>query len=315
MSDNNSRFQKVFVGQAVQKMDSSPDWGSYSKIILRVSEDEGYVAGDDSGLTLEADCPWATQAMADNLLASLQGKSYKPYDGKKAIITPAAEIGDGMTSDGFYSGIYSLSRTFSKLSAADIAAPMDTEVQHEFQYIDANDRRFVRKMKEIQVEFQILNDRMVAKVGGDNSQFGWEMIESGMTWWANGSKVMEVDKDGLSVTGTIKGGSVLTGNLYIGEKSISDMISAATLRDGANSGYNWANGGYGGYGSRWDYSLTGGGFGFNYNGATQYSGSYPDYFGVTTGLRFRHTLYTSTVQIQANNGTFQCIGAVVGGGD
>lgn len=292
-------------------MDSAPDWGSYSKVVLRTGDGEGYVAGDDSGITLEADCPWATQAMADALLVSLQGKSYKPFTGQSAYITPAAEIGDGMTSDGFYSGIYSMSRVFSKISAADIAAPSDTEVQHEFQYIDANDRRFVRKMKEIQVEFQILSDKMVAKVGGEHSSFGWEMMESGMTWWANGSKVMEVDSNGLSVTGTIKGGSAILGTLYVGGTDASNQISATTLRTGAQwpttnyrSGYT--NGGW---------SLTGGGYGFNYYGAAQYNGSYPSYFGVTTGFQFKHTLYTNVVQIQANNGTFQCIGAAVGGGD
>lgn len=292
-------------------MDSAPDWGSYSKVVLRTGDGEGYVAGDDSGITLEADCPWATQAMADALLASLQGKSYKPFDGHSAYITPAAEIGDGMTSDGFYSGIYSMSRVFSKISAADIAAPSDTEVQHEFQYIDANDRRFVRKMKEIQVEFQILSDRMVAKVGGAHSSFGWEMIDTGMTWWSGGNKVMEINDEGLTVTGKIQSGSILTGDLYVGGESLSDKISAATLRTGAqwpttNYGSGYTNGGW---------ALTGGGFGFDYNGAAKYNGSYPGYFGVTTGFQFKHTLYTNVVQIQANNGTFQCIGAVVGGGD
>lgn len=298
--------EKVFVGQSIQQLNSSPDWGSYSKVILKTDEGEGYVAGDDSGLTLEAECPYANQAIADAVLASLQGKSYKPYDGSSAYITPAAEIGDGMTSDGFYSGIYSMSRKFSKVSAADIAAPSDTEVQHEIQYEPQSERKFTRKMKEISSALVQKVDSISAWVQGDQ-KFEWSLKEDCMEWKANDSTVMKISSAGLEVTGTIKGGSVITGTLEVGGANIDSSV----LRTGAQ----WPSTSYSGSYTNGDWSLTGGGYGFNYYGAAQYNGSYPDYFGVTTGLRFRHTLYTNVVQIQANNGTFQCIGAVVGGGD
>lgn len=265
---------KVFVGQSIQQLNSSPDWGSYSKVILRTGDGEGYEAGDDSGLTLEADCPYANQAIADAVLASLQGESYKPYDGSGAYITPAAEIGDGMSSDGFYSGIYSLSRKFSKISAADIAAPTDTEVQHEFQYVTQSDRRFTRKMKEISAEFAVMADQISAKVsqvGGDNSSFGWSMTVNGMEWYANGSQVMKVDSSGLEVTGTIKGGSIITGTLNVGGAD----IAASTLRTGAQ----WPTSSYGSTGyTNSGWSLTGGGYGFNFNDASQYNASGGTYF-------------------------------------
>lgn len=291
---------KVFVGQSIQQLNSSPDWGSYSKVILRTGDGEGYEAGDDSGLTLEADCPYANQAIADAVLASLQGESYKPYDGSGAYITPAAEIGDGMSSDGFYSGIYSLSRKFSKISAADIAAPTDTEVQHEFQYVTQSDRRFTRKMKEISAEFAVMADEISAKVsqtGGDNSSFGWSMKVDGMKWYADGSQVMKVDKNGLEVTGTIKGGSVLTGNLYIGGTSIDDKIAASTLRSGAQ----WPTSSYGetGY-TNGGWSLTGGGYGFNFNNATTWNTNvYPNYF------KSDYINAVSTLVFQGNACTWQ----------
>ena len=273
--------EKVFVGQAVQQLNSSPDWGSYSKVILKTGDGEGYVAGNDTGLTLEADCPYATQAIANAVLASLQGGSYKPYEGSRAYITPAAEIGDGMTSDGFYSGIYSLSRQFSKTAAADIGAPSDTEVQHEIQYVSQSDRKFTRKMKEISSEFAVMADEISAKVsevGGDNQSFGWSMTTEGMYWYANGTEIMRANSQGLKIIGTLESGSVITGNLYIGGTSVSDMISAATLRSGANSGYNWASGYYGSSGlTNWGYSLT---YANNYDNATTSATTsyYPSYF-------------------------------------
>lgn len=270
--------EKVFVGQAVQQLNSSPDWGSYSKVILKTGDGEGYVAGNDSGLTLEADCPYATQAIANAVLASLQGGSYKPYEGSRAYITPAAEIGDGMTSDGFYSGIYSLSRQFSKTAAADIGAPSDTEVQHEVQYVSQSERRFTRKMKEVNAELTIKMDKIFTQVTSGTSSFGWELSDTGMVWNSNGSPVMELKDSGLKIWGTLESGSVITGNLYIGGTSVSDMISAATLRSGANSGYNWASGYYGSSGlTNWGYSLT---YANNYDNATTSATTsyYPSYF-------------------------------------
>lgn len=267
--------EKVFVGQSIRQLSSSPDWGSYSKVILKTDEGEGYVAGDDSGLTLEAECPYASQAIADAVLASLQGKSYKPYDGSTAYITPAAEIGDGMTSDGFYSGIYSLSRKFSKVSAADIAAPSDTEVQHEIQYEPQSERKFTRKMKEISSALVQKVDSISAWVQGDQ-KFEWSLLEDCMEWKANNNTVMKISSAGLEVTGTIKGGSVLTGNLYIGGTSIDDKIAASTLRSGAQ----WPTSSYGetGY-TNGGWSLTGGGYGFNFNNATTWNTNvYPNYF-------------------------------------
>jgi len=260
--------EKVFVGQAVQQLNSSPDWGSYSKVILKTGDGEGYVAGNDSGLTLEADCPYATQAIANAVLASLQGGSYKPYEGSRAYITPAAELGDGMTSDGFYSGIYSLSRQFSKTAAADIGAPSNTEVQHEIQYVSQSDRKFTRKMKEISSEFAVLADEISAKVSSEHesTSFGWSMTEEGMYWYANGTEVMRANSQGLKIIGTLESGSVITGTLTVGDTA----IDASVLRQGATDGYNWGSGGgsYGDYASKGLYALAGGNYGFVFNTAT-----------------------------------------------
>ena len=298
--------EKVFVGQSIQQLSSSPDWGSYSKVILKTDDGEGYVAGDDSGLTLEAECPFASQAIADAVLADLQGKSYKPYDGSSAYITPAAEIGDGMTSDGFYSGIYSLSRKFSKVSAADIAAPSDTEVQHEIQYEPQSERKFTRKMKEISSALVQKVDSISAWVQGDQ-KFEWSLLEDCMEWKANNNTVMKISSAGLEVTGTIKGGSVLTGNLYIGGTSIDDKIAASTLRSGAQwptaaSGYgSYTNGGWSGIAGGYVYAT-------NSN-----SGTYPAFFKCTSFQT--NSIYLISSSNPANSGTLYNTTITIGGVD
>ena len=275
--------EKVFVGQSIQQLSSSPDWGSYSKVILKTDEGEGYVAGDDSGLTLEAECPYASQAIADAVLAELQGKSYKPYEGSTAYITPAAEIGDGMTSDGFYSGIYSMSRKFSKVSAADIAAPSDTEVQHEIQYEPQSERKFTRKMKEISSALVQKVDSISAWVQGDQ-KFEWSLMEDCMEWKANNNTVMKISSAGLEVTGTIKGGSVVAGSLTVDGASISPSLF--------RSGVQWPTSSYGSTGyTNGGWSLTGGGYGFNFNDM-QYSASAYARPIHASSFRYNGTQYT-----------------------
>lgn len=301
--------EKVFVGQSIQQLSSSPDWGSYSKVILKTDEGEGYVAGDDSGLTLEAECPYANQAIADAVLAELQGKSYKPYDGSSAYITPAAEIGDGMTSDGFYSGIYSLSRKFSKISAADIAAPSDTEVQHEIQYEPQSERKFTRKMKEISSALVQKVDSISAWVHGDQ-KFEWSLMEDCMEWKANNNTVMKISSAGLEVTGTIKGGSVVAGSLTVDGASITPSLF--------RSGVQWPSSSYGNTGyTNGGYSLTGGGYGFSFNNATSSTSyNWPSffrcnsfqcdtiYFGVNSSQK--GSLYLDTISIGGVNRKVVC---------
>lgn len=268
---------KFYIGKKVHEMQTSPYWGKITKVILNVNESEGYVSGNDTGLTLQADCPWATQAIADSVLASVQDVEYRPYTAAKAIIDPSAELGDAITADGIYSGIYTMSRTMSHLAAIDISSPCDTEVKHEFQYESQENRKFTRRMKEINAEFAIMAGEISAKVsqvGGDNSSFGWVMNETGMYWYANGTEVMRANQSGLEIQGTLKSGSIITGTLNVGGSN----IDASILRTGANDGYNWSNGGYGGYPSMASYSLNGSGYGFNFNNASQYNQNVGNYF-------------------------------------
>lgn len=266
----------MYVGKALTRLDTAPDFGAYTKVKLNISEESYVEAGDDSGQVLEADCPWATQATANAVLASLNGYRYRPYTGDGAVLEPAADLGDAITTNGFYSGIYRAEKTFSRTSRTNIAAPTDGEINHELQHKSADERRFTRKMREVSAELALKMDTIYAKVIDSTHSFGWELKSDGMDWKANGATVMKLDANGLKIVGELQSGSVITGTLNVGGTN----ITAAMLQSGASSGYSWANGSYGGY-TPWSYSLTGGGYGFNFNSASQYdSSSYGNYFHV-----------------------------------
>ena len=140
---------KVFIGPDVADLDYG-EKKVISKVVLTRSSDTWFEAGDDTGDTLECSNPWATQAMADAILAELQGSpAYLPYTAADALIDPAAEIGDGVTIGGIYSEIVSMDVQMDGTFSAGLAAPGVDEVEDEYPYRSAGDREAQRENKRI----------------------------------------------------------------------------------------------------------------------------------------------------------------------
>lgn len=140
---------KVFIGPDVADLDYG-EKKVISKVVLTRSSDTWFEAGDDTGDTLECSNPWATQAMADAILAELQGSpAYLPYTAADALIDPAAEIGDGVTIGGIYSEIVSMNVQMDGTFSAGLAAPGVDEVEDEYPYQSSGDREAQRENKRI----------------------------------------------------------------------------------------------------------------------------------------------------------------------
>ena len=192
------------IGKNAASLLVSQQFGAYSKVVINVTPELFYEAGNDTGRTLYIDCPWGTQAMADNILASLEGFQYQPYEAQSAILDPAAELGDGLTVNGVYGGIFKLTLRSGALHAADVSSPQDEEIDHEYQFTPASERKIERRLSNMQSELSVQADQIAAKVdetGGDPSSFGWSLTSSGFSLESNGSEVMKVDSTGLTVNG------------------------------------------------------------------------------------------------------------------
>lgn len=123
----------------------------YSKVRIIVGEDEEgtqlvYEAGDDSFRTLEIENPWGTQAIANSILAKIQGYAYKPFTADGAILNPVAEIGDAVSVGGVYSFLGSVDTTFSPIMSANISAPEDSTIDHEYPYESSEHKEIVRRV-------------------------------------------------------------------------------------------------------------------------------------------------------------------------
>ena len=125
---------KVFLGTRMAQLDTSPSLAPVSKVILAVDSENAYIAGNDTGRTVEVTCPYGTQEMANNILAALSSYTYTPAMAQDAILDPAAEIGDGLTMGGVYTVLAQATLTFDGLMTSDAGAPGQAEQESEYKY-------------------------------------------------------------------------------------------------------------------------------------------------------------------------------------
>ena len=240
-------MDKTFLGRSIE--DFSP--GIESKPITKVEllDENGDivgVAGTDSGKTLTAQNPDGTNEMAQAILSKVSGYTHIGYEGKNAMLDPAAEIGDAVTVSGHYVPIVSTDLTFDSLLAVNISAPDADELDDEYPYKSKTQRQIERNMavtrslitksaEEINLEIQGVDGRVsalqltldgVTITGSD----GVTRINGGMIQ-ANSVTATQIDATNLKVkaaniTGTLSASQIQTSSIYVGD--LADGSSYAT---------------------------------------------------------------------------------------
>lgn len=220
--------------QRAENVEIAPLFNTYSKVILTIDDETQASSGTGSGRTLELDNPlFGSQAVAAKMLQRLRGYQYQPYSAQGALVDPAAEMGDAISVNDVYGGIYTRERNFSRLMITDVSAPNDEEINHEYKYETPTERKLKREMEDVRATFAIQSDRIearVAKIGGNNNSFGWVLTDSGHTWYSGSKQVMKVSSSGLEITGKITATSG-----YIGNGSQGFEISSRSLFNGMTS--------------------------------------------------------------------------------
>ena len=224
----------INVMQKVDSVDISPLFNTYSKVVINIDDETQASTGNDSGRTLELTNPlFGSQTVATKVLERLRGYQYQPYKAVGAILDPAAEIGDAISANDVYGGIYTRDRLFGRLMKATVSAPHDEEINHEYTYETPVERKLKREMGNVKAEFSIQATQIAAKVsqvGGTNSSFGWTLTDSAHTWYAGNTAVMKVNSSGLEVYGKVTATSG-----YIGNSSSGFEITATAIRNGMTS--------------------------------------------------------------------------------
>ena len=256
----------VFIGRSAAGYTTTPAFASYTKVIINI-DDDNYVEAGVGDNALELSCPWATAQMAADILESIKGYSYQPYDTDWAKLDPAAELGDGVTINGVFSGIFTKETMFSALVAARMAAPQDNAVDHEYPYKSQTDRKVTRQFSEVRASLRVNADNIAAEVqarkngeeemratlqlhaseiaarvtqtGGNSRSFGWSLTADGFILSSNGRQVFKATKNGVDITGKITATSG-----FIGNGSSGFTISSSAIYNALSSLYGSTNGVY-----------------------------------------------------------------------
>ena len=155
---------KVFVGQKALSLTEYEKTAPISGVILWVDDENCYEAGDETGTVIEQDCPYATQQMANNLLATLQGYSYQGLEANGAKVSPIAELGDGITVNGLYTQLAYQNIRFSTGEVMDVAAPGKTETLHEYQTEGYTTQQFTHQLAETRSLISKTSEEILLKV-------------------------------------------------------------------------------------------------------------------------------------------------------
>lgn len=138
------------LGPATSSLSSAPKLTAWSGVTVYWGDEEAYQAGTDTGRVLTTDCPWATQATANGMLTVISGKQYQPYTASGAFPDLALELGDivtvGLTGDTVTGPVFAIDITADVIEAADLSAPGEAEIDHEYPYVDYVDRTLQRKV-------------------------------------------------------------------------------------------------------------------------------------------------------------------------
>ena len=220
----------LYVGERASGISVPPKFDAISKVVLLVDDENYYEAGDDTGRTLELTCPYGTQGMANNILASVSGYQYQPVTATDALADPAVELGDSMTVGGAYSVVAQREIDFGLLLPMELAAPGQEEIESEYPYVSQQQSETNRQLAQTRSEISKTSEEIGLRVDGLDNQYAQ----------------LKVTIDGVTITddttGTTKinGSAVYTDNLYVDAANVKGKLTANQI-DATNLKVNAAN--------------------------------------------------------------------------
>lgn len=223
-------YDKTYIGREAADIGSAPAFDPISRIALVVDDEHEYLSGDESGRTLEVQCPYGTQAMADALLSQLGGYVYRPMTAADALLDPAAELGDGVTVNGVYTILGQVDTTFDAQCAAEISAPGEEELESEYPYTSRKQSETDRELAELRSTIAKTSTEILLKVEGLENEY----------------TALSVKVDGVTITdssGTtlIKGSSIQTSTLYVDAANINGTLTAEQVTLDLTGAITWAD--------------------------------------------------------------------------
>ena len=249
-------MDKTYLGRRLEEF--SP--GIASKPITKVelldeNGDVVGVSGSDTGRTLTALQPDGTNAMAAAILAKVSGYKHIGYDGSKALLDPAVELGDAVTVDGLYVPLIALDTTFDPMLAPNISAPDADEIDDEYPYKSPTQRQIERNMAKTRSLITKTSEEIMLKVDGIDGKYtevkttldGLTVTDQSGTTKIKGSSIEtesiaanSISADKLNLTGAITFGDLDADAQNSINTANSNAITAITAAGNAQTAANGA---------------------------------------------------------------------------
>lgn len=248
-------MDKTYLGRRLANFSPGIASQPISKVeLLDENGDVVGVSGSDTGRTLTALQPDGTNAMAAAILAKVSGYKHIGYEGRKALLDPAAELGDAVTVDGLYVPLIALDMTFDPLLAPDISAPDADEIDDEYPYKSPTQRQIERNMAKTRSLITKTSEAINLRIDGVNGEVSSLKVSLGNVQSEVSGKIdgntaqslinQSIDKIELSVssgsggsTFTIKAGSTTlstkTLDLHVNAVNIDGTLKASQIQTGS----------------------------------------------------------------------------------
>lgn len=242
-------YDKHFVGLDLTSVKDGGVQRPISRVTLRLDGNNAVTAGDDTGMELMADCPHATQAMVNAILAQVRGLEYQMFSAEDARLDPAAELGDGITAGGLYSVVSRIDDDGSGYSG--VSAPGEAELEDEYpaggpvtqafnRRIAKTNSRITKTAEEIRLEVANEVDGLSAAIdikldSIESAVRGVDGQVSTLKQYVDGI-TLDVSNGSTSSTVTLKSGGITITSQTIqmnGLVTFSGLSSGTTTIDGS----------------------------------------------------------------------------------
>ena len=235
-------MDKTYLGRRLAEF--SPGIASQPITKVELLDENGDVvgvSGSDTGRTLTALQPDGTNAMAASILTKVSGYKHIGYDGRKALLDPAVELGDAVTVDGLYVPLIALDMTFGPMLAPDISAPDADEIGDEYPYKSPTQRQIERNMAKARSLITKTSEEIMLKVEGIDGKYtevkttldGLTVTDASGTTKINGSSIKtdNLYVDAANITGTLTANKIQTGSILVGDLKDGSDYATKTYVD------------------------------------------------------------------------------------
>ena len=139
-----SDYEMIQLGLSVKSLESNTPTDAITGVEVEGNNGIVAFAGNRNGYVLKTQCGYATTAIASLCLSKVSGYIYRPFEAKAARLDPAAEIGDYVVIANTAYPIVTLDWNVSKKIVADISAPWEEEVDHEYTKLSEAAKQYKR---------------------------------------------------------------------------------------------------------------------------------------------------------------------------